>query len=79
MDIVAYILFFVAGLTFGYAAIGRLRWLALLFPLGLALIAALGEGIDGLFVLRLVLALLLTVAGVLLGMLLDRRRQAGYA
>ena len=78
MDIVAYILFFLAGLTFGYAAVGHLRWLALLFPLGLALITALGEGVDGLFVLRLALALLLTVAGVLLGMLLDRR-QAGYA
>jgi hypothetical protein len=78
VDIVAYILFFLGGLTFGYAAPGRLRWVALVLPLGLALITVLSEGIDGLFILRLVLALLLTVAGVLLGVLLDRR-QAGYA
>ena len=78
MDILAYILFFLGGLTFGYAAPGHLRWLALVFPLGLALITLLSEGIDGAFVLRLVVALLVTVGGVFLGVLLDRR-QAGYA
>ena len=78
VDIVAYILFFLGGLAFGYAAPGHLRWLALVFPVGLALITLLSEDIDGAFVLRLVIALLLTVGGVLLGTLLDRR-QAGYA
>ena len=76
MTLVPYILFFLGGLTFGYAALGHLRWLALLFPLGLALIALLGEGISAAFVVRLAIALLLTVAGVLLGMLLDRRQRA---
>jgi hypothetical protein len=79
VDIVAYILFFLGGLTFGYAAPGRLRWVALVFPLGLALITLLREGIDGLFILRLALALVLTVGGVLLGVLLDRRQAARYA
>ena len=79
MALVPYILFFLGGLAFGYAAPGRLRWLALIFPLGLALITLLTEGIDAVFVLRVAIALLLTVAGVLLGQLLDRRQQTRYA
>lgn len=70
---VAYVLFFIAGLAFGYAARGLSKWVPLIFPLGLAVIAAIDEGIDGTFVVRLLIALLLTVAGVLLGALLDRR------
>jgi hypothetical protein len=77
--VVPYILFFIAGLAFGYAAPGSSRWIPLLFPLGLALIAALNEGIDGTFVVRLVVALVVTIAGVLLGMLLDRRATPGRA
>jgi hypothetical protein len=30
--IIAYLLFFLAGLGFGYAAEGKWRWLPLLFP-----------------------------------------------
>jgi hypothetical protein len=71
--VVAYVLFFVAGLAFGYAAPGVSKWVPLIFPLGLALLAAIAEGIDGTFVMRLVVALLVTVVGVLLGALLDRR------
>ena len=33
--IIAYLLFFLAGLGFGYAAEGKWRWLPLLFPLAL--------------------------------------------
>ena len=72
-DAVAYVLFFVAGLAFGYAAPGLSKWVPLIFPLGLALLAAIAEGIDGTFVVRLLVALLVTVVGVLLGALLDRR------
>jgi hypothetical protein len=71
--VVAYGLFFVAGLAFGYAAPGVSKWVPLIVPLGLALLAAIAEGIDGTFVVRLVVALLVTVVGVLLGALLDRR------
>jgi hypothetical protein len=77
--VVSYILFFIGGLGFGYAAPGASKWLAVLFPLGLALIAALDEGVDGTFVVRLVVALMVTVAGVLLGMMFDRRTAPGRA
>jgi len=77
--VVSYVIFFLAGVGFGYAAPGRWAWLPLIFPLLLALITAAGEGIDGTLVLRLVVALLVTAAGVALGALLDRREQAGYA
>ena len=78
MAVVPYILFFLGGLAFGYAAPGRLRWLVLVFPLGLALITLLTETIGAAFVVRLVIALVLTVAGVLLGRLLDQRHQTRY-
>jgi hypothetical protein len=50
--------------------------------MALALGAAYGEGIDGTLLIRLVIALLVTAGGVLLGALLDRRgqrEQAGLA
>jgi hypothetical protein len=81
--ITPYVLFFVAGLGFGYAASGKWKWLPLAFPLALFLGAVLNQGIEAEVVLRLVIALLLTAAGVLLGVMLQRRadsrEQAGYA
>jgi hypothetical protein len=69
MAVVAYVLFFLAGLGFGYAAIGIWKWLPLAFPLLLALAAAASEGVDGTMLLRLAVALLLTAAGVVLGIM----------
>jgi hypothetical protein len=77
VGVVAYFLFFVAGLGFGYAAVGKWKWLPILFPLALALGAALQQGIDGTWVFRLIVALVVTAAGVLLGALLDSRGQRG--
>jgi hypothetical protein len=77
--VVPYVLFFLAGLAFGYAAPGLSKWVPLIFPLGLALLAAIAEGIDGTFIVRLAIALLVTVVGVLLGALLDRRGAGGRA
>jgi hypothetical protein len=71
--IAAYLLFFLAGLGFGYAAPGRWKWLPIAFPLALFLGAAFQEGVDGAMVVRLIVALLVTVGGVVLGALLDRR------
>jgi hypothetical protein len=71
--ITPYVLFFLAGLGFGFAAPGWWRWVPLVFPLALALGAALREGVDGTLVVRLIVALLVTAAGVVLGLLLDRR------
>jgi hypothetical protein len=69
MAVVAYVLFFLAGLGFGYAAIGVWKWLPLAFPLLLALAAAASEGIDGTMLLRLALALFITAIGVVLGIM----------
>lgn len=77
MGIVGYFLFFVAGLGFGYAAVGKWKWLPLLFPLALALGAAVQQGVDGTWVFRLIVALLVTAGGVLLGVLLDARGERG--
>jgi hypothetical protein len=75
VGIVAYVLFFLAGLAFGYAALGKWKWIPLVFPLALALGAALQQGIDGAWILRLIIALLVTGGGVLLGAMLDARGQ----
>jgi len=80
---VPYLIFFLAGLGFGYAAAGHTKWVPLIFPLLLALIAALSEGVDGTLIVRLAIALVVTAAGVLLGMLLDpgeepQRAQPGW-
>jgi 4-amino-4-deoxy-L-arabinose transferase-like glycosyltransferase len=72
--VVPYALFFLAGLGFGYAAVGVWKWLPLALPLLLALATVLRDGLDGALVLRLVIALVLTAAGVALGMTLDREQ-----
>lgn len=77
MGIVAYVLFFIAGLGFGYAAVGKWKFLPIVFPLALALGAALQQGVDGTWVVRLIVALVVTVGGVLLGALLDARGERG--
>jgi hypothetical protein len=77
VGVVAYLLFFVAGLGFGYAAVGKWKWLPILFPLVLALGAAIQQGIDGTWVFRVIIALVVTVGGVLLGAMLDARGERG--
>ena len=77
MGVVAYLLFFVAGLGFGYAAVGKWKWLPILFPLALALGAAVQQGIDGTWVFRVIVALVVTVGGILLGAMLDARGERG--
>jgi hypothetical protein len=74
LTVVPYLLFFLAGLGFGYAAVGVWKWLPLVLPLLLALATVLQDGVDGALVLRLAVALVLTVAGVALGMTLDREQ-----
>ncbi len=57
MGITAYVLFFLAGLGFGYAAAGKWRWLPLLFPLALGLWALFTYGPDASVLIRLIVAL----------------------
>jgi hypothetical protein len=75
----SYVLFFLAGLGFGYAAPGKARLLPLLFPLALALIAIANNGLDGETVLKLVIALVVMLIGIALGGMLEERAQRGGA
>jgi hypothetical protein len=79
LDVVAYVLFLLAGVAFGFAAVGTWKWLPLVFPLALALAAALTEGVDGTLLARLLVALLVTAAGVLVGALVERRGQGSQS
>jgi hypothetical protein len=76
VGITAYLLFFLAGIGFGYAAVGRWKWLPLLFPLALGLGALFIYGPDAAVLIRLVVALLITALGVLLGSMIDARTSA---
>jgi hypothetical protein len=81
--VVSYVLFFIAGLGFGYAAAGRWRWLPIAFPLLLALFTLLRDGGDGVLLVRLVIALIVTVVGVIAGAMLapeeqPRRAEPGW-
>jgi hypothetical protein len=73
VGITAYVLFFLAGLGFGYAAPGKWRWLPILFPLVLGLFAIFKYGPDASVLIRLIIALVITALGVLLGALIDAR------
>ena len=76
MGITAYVLFFLAGIGFGYAAPPKWRWLPLLFPLALGIGALLRDGLDASILIRLLVALLITVAGIFVGAMIDSREQA---
>jgi hypothetical protein len=70
---VGYLLFFLAGLGFGFAAPGRTKLIPFIFPVLLAIGAAITNGIDVTLILRLIVALVLTGLGIVLGMLMDDR------
>jgi hypothetical protein len=76
VGVTAYVLFFLAGLGFGYAAPTRWKWLPVLFPLALALGAVFIHGLDGAIVIRLIVALVVTGLGVFVGMMIDARAEA---
>jgi steroid 5-alpha reductase family enzyme len=73
VGITAYLLFFLAGIGFGYAAPTRWKWLPVLFPMGLAVGAVMIHGLDGAIVVRLIVALVVTALGVFLGMMIEAR------
>jgi hypothetical protein len=76
VGITAYVLFFLSGLGFGYAAPTRWKWLPVLFPIALALGAIMNHGLDGAIVVRLIIALVVTAVGIFLGMMIDARASA---
>jgi hypothetical protein len=71
--VLGYVLFFVAGLGFGYAAPGNLKLIPFLFPVALALGAMARDGVQGEILLRLLVALVITAVGILLGRTLEER------
>jgi hypothetical protein len=71
--VVPYILFFIAGLGWGYSLPGIWKWTALLFPLVLALFAFISDGLSGEAVLELLVALGLAAGGVVIGTILESR------
>jgi hypothetical protein len=75
MQVAAIVLFFLAGLAFGYALGPPLMWLPVLFPLVMALGAMLKDGPSGSILVRLVIALAVTIGGVLLGQRLAPERR----
>ena len=76
MGITSYVLFFLAGIGFGYAAPTRWKWLPVLFPIALALLAIMLHGLDGAIVVRLIIALVVTALGIFVGMMIDSRASA---
>jgi hypothetical protein len=76
VGITAYLLFFLAGIGFGYAAPTRWKWLPILFPLALALGAVFIHGLDGTIVLRLIIAIIVTALGIFVGMMIEARAEA---
>jgi len=76
VGITAYVLFFLAGVGFGYAAPPKWRWLPLLFPLALGLGALLKDGLDASILIRLLIALIVTVAGIFVGTLIEARGES---
>jgi hypothetical protein len=76
VGITAYVLFFVAGVGFGYAAPTRWKWLPVLFPIALALGAVVSHGIDAAVIIRLIVALVVTAGGIFVGMMIEARADA---
>ena len=71
--IIGYLLFFLAGLGFGFAAPPKWRWLPLLFPLVLGAFALFKYGPDVSVIVRLIVALAITLLGIILGAAIDAR------
>lgn len=73
--ILQFILLALLGLTLGYAA-GRAAWLGLLVPVFFALISAFNDGITGRLIVLFIVALVIMVAAIVIGLLIDRRTTA---
>jgi hypothetical protein len=69
----SYVLFFLAGFGFGYAAPGMWKFAPLVFPIVLAIGAFLRDGVSGSSLLKFVIAIVVMVIGIVLGALLDER------
>ena len=71
--VIAFVLFFLAGVGFGYAAAGIWKLSPLLFPIALAIPPLLRDDGGGEIIARLIAALAVMFGGIVLGALLDMR------
>jgi hypothetical protein len=71
--ILGYVLFFLAGLGFGYAAPKSMLWFPFLFPIALAAIALVTAGVD---LLAFIIGLVVTAIGILVGLMIRGRGEA---
>ena len=77
---IAYILFALTGFVFGWAIPGRTAVIVpILIPLLIALATASKQGIDGRFVVDVIVALLVTIIGIVAGRIVARRTDSGHA
>lgn len=77
--VISLALFFLAGLAFGYALGPPTMWIPLAFPLIMALAALIVNGPSVSILLRLIVALAVTVLGVVLGQRLAPEERAEEA
>jgi hypothetical protein len=71
--VAAFVLFFLAGLGFGFSLEGRGKFIPLIFPIILSIGAFIQWGLDGAIFVRLIVALIITVIGIVLGTMLAAR------
>jgi hypothetical protein len=77
--IFSYVIFFFCGLAFGYAVGSNAAFFVLLIPVVLALGAGLYEGFANVILVRLAVALVVTLVGLALGRLLQARLESASA
>src|SRR5207247_926714 len=78
--VIAFILFALTGFVFGWAIPGRSAYVVpIVIPLLLALPTALKQGVDGRFVADLILALGVTIVGIVAGRVVARSTSGGHA
>jgi hypothetical protein len=65
--VISVTLFFLAGLAFGYALGPPLMWIPLAFPIVMALVAAIKDGPSLSILLRFIVAVAVTLLGIVLG------------
>ena len=77
--VISLTLFFLAGLAFGYALGPPTMWIPLAFPLVMALAAVIKDGPSLSILLRLIIALAVTLLGIFLGQRLAPEQRAEEA
>ena len=77
---IAYILFALTGFVFGWAIPGKGAWIVpILIPIIIAIPTASKEGTDGKFWVSFIVAIVVTVIGILVGRWVAHSSETGHA